>query len=129
MQSSDVNGSFLAPSAVAAAQESDYENVPVGPMERRNRKKKQQKRRSASLSRVFTATVKGIQKAMSRSTTPTRHATFVPNEFTAAASFHCTPLPTHRKVCKFLSFRRRFGQDWLTFDSSVQGLPIRQKSC
>ena len=106
MQSSDVNGSFLAPSAVAAQQEPDYENIAVGPMERRNRKKKQQKRRSASLSRVFTATVKGIQKAMSRSTTPTRHATFGPNESTAASSFHCTPLPTHRKVCSWCGIGR-----------------------
>lgn len=113
MQSSDVNGSFLAPSAVTAQQEPDYENIAVGPMERRNRKKKQQKRRSASLSRVgsvFTATVKGIQKAMSRSTTPTRYATFGPNESTAASSFHCTPLPTHRKVCPFTQFGKSIHQ-------------------
>lgn len=63
----------------------------LGPMARRRRK---MKRRSGSLSRVLTATMRGIQKAVYRSTsTPgSAHKRRGDDE-----SYHCTPLPQSQR--------------------------------
>ncbi len=58
-----------------------------GPSERRMKKKK---RRSGSISRVFSATVKGIQKAMSRSATPVAPRS---HSVGCSESLHATPVP------------------------------------
>ena len=59
----------------------------AGPSERRRKKKQHHKRRSGSLSRVLTATVKGLQKAMSRTATPVRSSFY-------DESIHFTPAAT-----------------------------------
>ncbi len=65
----------------------DDEAVPGhGPSARRVKKKK---RRSGSISRVFSATVKGIQKAMSRSATPVAPR----GRYEGMEPPHATPLP------------------------------------
>lgn len=74
----------------------------AGPMARRRRKKK---RRSGSLSRVLSATVKGIQKAMNRSQVNTPGPSLQRGR--GEDSYHCTPLPAsaHKSSRGFTSPR------------------------
>ncbi|XP_059091466.1 uncharacterized protein LOC131887003 [Tigriopus californicus] len=63
----------------------------LGPMARRRRKLK---RRSGSLSRVLTATMRGIQKAVYRSTSTPGS---VHKRRGGEESYHCTPLPQSQR--------------------------------
>ena len=89
--------SIALPAASQSEDNLDYEDHAssnsssnfAGPSARRRKKKK---RRSGSLSRVLTATMKGLQKAISRSATPTPAFTgHAPEDW---HSVHVTPLPS-----------------------------------
>ena len=81
----------------------DYESYAGGPSARRMKSQQKKKRRSGSLSRVFTA-FKGIQKAI-RSTTPAGHrsaSSDTRSDFSSSAAqtpiFQSPRLPAKRKV-------------------------------
>ena len=76
----------------------EYSVTATGPIERRMKKKK----RSESISRVFSATVKGVKKAISRSATPVAPGRNRQEDAAGVA----TPLPLSMAAARFTSPRR-----------------------